>query len=288
MLIHDFLLDRIIAEDVPYGDITTESMGISDISGEMVFKARFDCVLAGAAEAAKILKKLGAELEISAKSGDRLTAGSKIMTARADAGTLHKGWKIAQNIMEHATGIASRTAAMVEKGRKINPDIVIACTRKSFPGGKTICMNAVTAGGGTPHRLGLSETFLLFDNHTSFFADSDALFTALKKAVISQPEKKLAVECETIEYAVKAADCGVGIIQFDKVKPDRLAEWVPKLRSRFPSLKILAAGGINTDTVEAYAATGIDVAVTSYVYTGKPMDIEVKIYPLNKQPTSGK
>jgi molybdenum transport protein len=280
VLIHDFLIDRLISEDVPYGDLTTESMGISGIAGEMTFRARFDCILSGADEAEKILRKLEAEVQVSARNGANLKAGDHIMTARADAGILHMGWKVAQNIMEHATGIATRTFTMVEKGRRINPYLVVACTRKSFPGAKTICLNAVQAGGGTPHRLGTSETFLLFGNHSSFFRNEDELFKALKNAAMSQPEKKLTVECETLEYAQKAAENGAGVIQFDKVKPDKLQQWIPLLRKKYPNITLEAAGGINIETVEEYAKTGIDVAVTSFVYTGKPMDIEVEIKPL--------
>lgn len=280
MLLHDHMIDKLISEDVPYGDITTEEMGISDIAGEMIFRARFDCILSGADEAAAILKKLGAELDISARNGKELKAGDHIITARGSAGILHMGWKVAQNIMEHATGIATRTNAMVKRGQKINPYLVVACTRKSFPGGKTICMNAVQAGGGTPHRLGISETFLLFGNHTSFFQTEDEMLKALSKAAMMQPEKRLTVECETIEYAEKAINAGALNIQFDKVKPDKLNEWIPMLKEKYPHITLEAAGGINIETVEEYAKTGIDVAVTSFVYTGKPMDIEVVIKPL--------
>ncbi|SDZ94146.1 molybdenum transport protein [Desulfuromusa kysingii] len=280
MLFHDDLINKLLTEDVPYGDLTTEEMGISGVQGEMIFRARFDCVLAGADEAAAILKKLGAELSISAANGKVMQAGDHIMTAKANAGILHKGWKVAQNIMEHATGIATRTAAMVAKGRAINPDLIIACTRKSFPGGKTICMNAVLAGGGTPHRLGISETFLLFSNHSNFFPDEQSLLAALTKAVKAQPEKKLTVECEDLDFAEKAIKAGAGNIQFDKVKADKLHEYIPYLRQKYPYVTLEAAGGINIETVAEYAMTGIDVAVTSFVYTGKPMDIEVVIRPV--------
>lgn len=277
MLIHKSLIEKLVTEDAPYGDITTEAMGIAGVPGVMEFRARYGCVCGGLSEAAEVLRYLGAKVETFVKSGDRLSAKAEIMRAEADAGVLHAGWKVAQNIMEHATGIATRTRAMVDNGRKANPNLVVACTRKSFPGGKTICMNAVQAGGGTPHRLGVSETFLLFDNHASFFDSEEELLAALGKAAVEQPERKLAVECESLDYAVKAAENGALIIQFDKIGPKTLVEWVPVLRERFPDVTLAAAGGINTDSVEEFASTGIDVAVTSYVYTGKPMDIEVKI-----------
>jgi len=280
VLIHDCLIEKLLMEDVPYGDVTTEALGITEKQGIMEFGSRFDCVVAGVAEAEALLKKLGADVVVKAPSGSLLNKKEPIMTAKASAGLLHAGWKVAQNIMEHASGIATRTHEMISKGRKINPDIVLACSRKSFPGGKTLCLNAVAAGGGIPHRLGTSETFLLFSNHASFFDDQNALFVALEKAVKLQPEKKLAVECETLEYAQRAADAGAGVIQFDKVLPDKLCVWIPTLRNEFPHVTLAAAGGVNIQTIESYAATGIDVAVTSCVYSGNPMDIEVKIRPI--------
>lgn len=277
MIIHDSLIERLIAEDVPYGDITTESMGISAMAGVMEFRARYACTAAGVDEAAAVLGYLGADVTAHTDNGRALAPGTLIMTAEGSAGVLHAGWKAAQNIMEHAVGIATRTRAMVDKGRAVNPNLVVACTRKSFPGGKTICMNAVQAGGGVPHRLGTSETFLLFDNHSAFFEDEGSVLKALKRASLQLPEKKLNVECATLDFAVKAAEHGAGILQFDKVQPDMLGKWIPELRRRFPHAVLAAAGGINTETIEAFASTGIDVAVTSFVYTGRPMDIEVRI-----------
>lgn len=278
MFISDLLVNHLIEEDMPYGDVTTEVMGIAHLPGVMEFKARYDCVLAGIEEAAAVLEKLGAKIEQHAAKGDHLKAGTPIMTARASAQILHAGWKVAQNIMEHACAIATRTHDMVSQGKAINPDLVIACTRKCFPTGKTISMNAIQAGGGTPHRLGLSETFLLFGNHSAFIDSHKQLLSALRQAVMLQPERKLVVECTDLEFARQAARCGAGVIQFDKVPAAQLKSWVPELKSEFPALKIAAAGGVNAKTVQDIAATGIDIVVTSSIYTGKPMDIEVKIY----------
>ncbi|MFM2480301.1 ModD protein [Celerinatantimonas sp. YJH-8] len=277
MFISNTLIDQLIREDMPYSDLTTDVMGIANEPAMMEFSARYACTLAGLDEATAILRQLGATVECLADNGMTVAAGTPILQAFGSAGVLHAGWKVAQNLMEHAVGIATRTHEMVSRGRQINPNLVIACTRKCVPGAKTLSMNAVQAGGGTPHRLGLSESFLLFENHSTFFNDEASLFKALKSAVDMQPERKLVVECEDLAYAIKVAECGVGVIQFDKISPAQLQDWVPQLKARFPHLAIAAAGGINIESISKYAATGIDVAVTSFVYTGNPMDIAVKI-----------
>ncbi|MFM2484903.1 ModD protein [Celerinatantimonas yamalensis] len=280
MFLSTTLIENLIREDLPYSDLTTETMGISEHPAVMEFSARYACTLAGMDEASTILRHLGANVEPLEKNGTTLAAGTLVLRAKGSAGVLHAGWKVAQNMMEHAVGIATRTHEMVIKGRSINPDLIIACTRKCVPGAKTISLNAIQAGGGTVHRLGLSESFLLFDNHTAFFNSEDHLLATLKKAVIAQPERKLVVECDDLDYAMKVAACGIDVIQFDKVPPSSLQNWVMQLKKRFAHLTIAAAGGINIESIQAYAKTGIDIAVTSFIYTGKPLDIAVTIKPL--------
>ena len=133
------LAARLLGEDISLGDVTTEALGIGDRQGVMEFRARFDCVLGGVAEAAAVLKQLELQPQVLHRSGTEAPAGTLFMTVTGSAAQLHAGWKVTQNIMEHATGIATRTRLMVNRGRAVNPDLVVACTRKSFPGGKTIC-----------------------------------------------------------------------------------------------------------------------------------------------------
>jgi len=280
LIIYDQLIERLLSEDVPYGDITTEAMGIANVSGIMEFRARFDCVLGGVSEAFAVLKKAGTEPEIIYNSGSKVKAGTLFMTAKGTAGQLHTGWKVAQNIMEYASGIATRTREIVDNAKKGNPAVVVACTRKSLPGAKTICMNAVEAGGAVPHRLGLSETFLMFENHSVFFEKESDAYAALEKACSKLPEKKPAVEADSLDAALRAAKAGAGNIQFDKVKPETLKEWIKLIKAEYPHIIIAAAGGVNASNAEEYALTGIDVAVTSSVYWGKPADIEVVMRPL--------
>ncbi|OPX86915.1 hypothetical protein [Pelotomaculum sp. PtaB.Bin117] len=93
---------------------------------------------------------------------------TSIIEAEGDAENLHMSWRASMNILEYASGIATRTNKILTKARKVNPKIEILATRKIFPGTKELSVKAVIVGGGLPHRLGLSETVLVFKQHLNF------------------------------------------------------------------------------------------------------------------------
>ena len=107
--------------------------------------------------AREIFLAAGASVEVFAKDGDSLAARVPFLCARGSAQALHAAYKTAQCVMEYAGGIAERTRAMVDAARSVNPQAVVAGTRKHYPGGKRIALAGLLAGGGTVHRLGRSE-----------------------------------------------------------------------------------------------------------------------------------
>ena len=113
----------------------------------------------------------------------------------------------------------------------------------------------------------------MFDQHRIF---ADDFIPLLKKMAARFPEKKIAVEAASIEEALAFAEAGADIVQCERFTPVDLTVLVTKLRAEKPSVKILAAGGINADNSREYAATEVDVLVTSWVYFGKPEDIKMK------------
>lgn len=277
--ISDTYLDQLLLEDLPYGDLTTQTLGIGQIAGVMNFHTRYACTLAGVEFAVAVLRKLSLEVEIFQHSGAQLAPGTPVLRATGAACALHYGWKIAQNLLEYASGIATRTRSLADKAREINPMIRIASTRKNFPGTKQLSIAAVTAGGGIAHRFGLSESFLMFDNHSAFFPSQEELLLAVTAAFQSQRGKKICAEVNNLEQALCFAEAGASVLQFEKILPDRLGEWIPRIKDHFPAISISIAGGVNIDNIEGYCHCGIDLAVTSWMYFGKPMDIRVIIEP---------
>jgi molybdenum transport protein len=278
--ISDNEIERYIEEDVPYGDLTTHLLGIGNIPGRIIFSTREETTLYCTEEATQVLQKCGATLTSCMPSGTKLSPGIEFLSAEGSAQVLHAGWKTALNLLEYASGIASRTQRIVDKSRSVNPALSIVTTRKSFPGTKKIAIKAITAGGALPHRLGLSETVLVFKQHTAFLGGLEMFLDSVAELRKKARETKIIVEAVTTEEAILIARSGADIVQLDKIKPSELSGTVTAIRSANPNILISAAGGINESNAAEYAATGIDIIVLSSVYFGKPSDIGVIIQPV--------
>lgn len=273
-------IERFIEEDVPYGDLTTRLLGFGASLGRIIFSTREETTLCCTEEAARVLQKFGATLTSCMPSGTKLSGGMEFLAAAGSAQALHAGWKVALNILEYASGIASRTQRIVEKCRAVHPAIAVVTTRKSFPGTKKISIKAITAGGALPHRLGLSETVLVFKQHTAFLGGLEVFLDSVRELRHKARETKIIVEADTIAEALLIARSGADIVQLDKINPFELSGAVAAIREANPHILISAAGGINEANAAEYASTGIDIIVLSSVYFGKPADIGVIIQPV--------
>src|SRR6266581_42587 len=272
-------LEGLLADDVPYGDLTTDALGIGTVSGTMQFTARDPMVLALAEDAAAIIELAGCRVELFASSGATLEQGSPILTAHGPASALLPSWKVAQTLIEIWSGVATDARAIVAAATAVAPSIAVACTRKNVPGTKRFAVAAVKAGGAAMHRLGLSETVLVFPEHRAFLGKEPfvGLVERLRRAA---PEKRLVVEVTTLEAAIVAAAVGFDVIQVEKFTPDQIALLVARMATIARSRPVVAAaGGIHAGNVAAYAQAGADVVVTSSPYLARPRDVQVRIGP---------
>jgi molybdenum transport protein len=273
----DFLLD----EDVRFGDLTMRALGIGDTPGRMTFTARQELILCGADEASRLLARLGASVTFAAQAGTRSGKGSLLFEAEGTAAALHAGWKAAQTLMEWASGIATLTHEIVAAARASAPRIAVLCTRKSVPFTRQLSLKAVIAGGGEIHRLGLSDTIMLFDEHRVFLeqpADLKAIIGKLKERA---PERAVMVEVTSEADAFEAAEALADVIQLEKFVPAAVARVVRGIQKRIDGRPVIAAaGGVNAQNAGDYAKAGADTLVTSAPYYAKPLDIQVCIGPL--------
>ncbi|HZK57298.1 MAG TPA: ModD protein [Clostridia bacterium] len=282
MFISDHDISEFIREDVPYIDLTTKLLEIEDQPGKMTFATREDTVLSGVEEVLEIFKKLDIKCNSFLPSGTFLEKDKVFIEAEGTAKGLHMAWRVSLSILEYFSGIATRTKVMVDKAKKVNPDIDIVTTRKVFPGTKKLSIKSIIAGGAWPHRLGLSETILIFQQHINFLGGYGELAKIIPEIKTVAFEKKVTVEVENMEDAILMTEAGVDTLQTDKLSVEDLTEVVEKVKSINPDICITAAGGINVNNVEAYAATGVDGIATTALYFGKPSDISVKIEPIQK------
>lgn len=275
----DARIDNFIAEDVPYLDLTCEVLEIGKEQGEMEYYTREDCVLAGGEVACRVMEKLGCSVVQIVPDGQRVAAGETFLVVRGRALDLHAAWKVCLNLFDHLSAVATKTRLMVDAAHSVNPHCEILTTRKSMPGAKDLLTSAIMAGGAFPHRLGLSETVLVFDHHLTFFGGFDAFVERLPEIKARCVEKKLFVEADAQKARVLAR-ADVDGIQFDKVPVDELAPLVQELRALDPRLTLIAAGGVNPGNAAAYAACGVDGLATTAPFAARPLDMSVRMRAL--------
>lgn len=274
----DALLESLLQDDAPYGDATTWGLGIGDQHGRISFRARQAQIACCAEEAARMgaLRNLRLDGPI-VSSGTPVEANTLLLALSGRAADLHSIWKTAQTLMEYASGIASTTAELVAAARRGNPDIAVACTRKQMPGTKALSVKAILAGGAVPHRLGLSETLLVFAEHRAFL-DGESPVDVVARLHRNWPERQVVVEVHNEEEAAIWIDAGANVIQLEKCPPETVSAVVRLAAGR--SVKIAAAGGVNTSNAEAYAHTGAHLLVSSSPYNATPRDVSVSLTPI--------
>ena len=269
-------IDRLIEDDAPLGDLTTFSMDIGNKAGAVTMKARQEMTISGTEEVKRVFEKTGiTEVQIK-PSSTKLNAGDTLLTAEGKAGNLHLAWRSGLAMLEFASGIATRTQQLVENAKAVNPGITIAGTRKHPPYLKKVALKALMAGGGIPHRTGLSDTILIFSEHLLFSDGIENIAETVSQIKNLQKEKKIVVEAHSISEALCIAKAGADVIQVDKMPPDILKKCVWQCLDIDPNITMIAAGGINAQNVELYAQTGVQVLVTSWMYFAQPADIKVE------------
>ncbi len=270
----DAEIDAFIAEDVPYFDLTAELLGIKG-EATISFLTRDNGVVSGVEEVARVCEKLGLTVSIKKTSGAKVENGEVLLEAKGDAKGVLKAWKPSQNILEYACAVATQTSKIVETIKSISPSTHFATTRKSIPATKKLALKSVLSGGGMAHRLGLSESVLIFAQYATLAGIS--LEECVKKAKEATKEQKITVEVKNVSNAVSAAKAGADIVQCDKLTPDELKTVIQKVKDVNPNIAIIATGGINLQNVAQYAAVQPDIIVSSSVYYPKPFDIKVQI-----------
>ncbi len=267
-------IERLIHEDLPYGDLTTRLAGIGERSGRIALSAREPMVVCGSEEAQAIFARLDAQVSVHAASGSQVQAGAALLEANGTAAALFAGWKVAQTLLEWASGVASATAQLRVAAAAVAPQIVIACTCKTVPFTRRLSIKAVHAGGGAMHRTGLSDSVLLFAEHR-LFAPGEEMAVLLERLSRLAPERSIVTEVTSMAEALAAAPYA-DVLQLEKFPVAAVSELVRLLDERTgPRPVIAAAGGINPGNAALYAATGVDVLVSSWPYWAPPRDVQV-------------
>ncbi|WP_303225619.1 carboxylating nicotinate-nucleotide diphosphorylase [uncultured Acidaminococcus sp.] len=269
----DKQLEEWLAEDVGSGDLTSEALLPEGAVTTGIIHAKDTGILCGVDVARQVFRVLDPSLtfEALAKDGDKLEPGTLIAKVTGSARSVLTGERLALNLLQHLSGIATRTRKLADLAKPYGTRVVD--TRKTTPGLRLLEKYAVRTGGGHNHRLGLYDAILIKDNHIAVAGGvKEALVRA--KAYASHMTK-IEIEVESLAQAKEALEGGADVIMLDNMAPEAMKECVRMIGHR---AVVEASGGIDEHNLEAAAAAGVDViSIGALTHSVKALDISLDV-----------
>ncbi|MBA2379636.1 MAG: carboxylating nicotinate-nucleotide diphosphorylase [Blastocatellia bacterium] len=268
---------QFLAEDIGRGDITTDATVDSETRGTGRFLAKDYLVICGLEVAEAVFLHLDpeiAEIESTYNDGDEVEEGTVFGTLKGYAEVLLTGERVALNLLQRMSAVATLTRQYVRAVQGTNAKIVD--TRKTTPGLRLLEKYAVTVGGGRNHRMGLDDGVLIKDNHIT-------LAGGITEAVVAAKQKvghlhKIEVEITNWAQLREAIEAGADIVMLDNQTPEEAAKLVEMSRNLNPHVLIEASGGMELERVRSYAEAGVDlISVGRITHSAKAVDISFKI-----------
>ena len=277
-------LQRMLAEDLGQGDITTALIVPAESIAEAEVIAKESGVAAGIEEAKILLESLGLKVEALVADGEKMRMNQKLMRILGDARSILSVERTLLNILSRMSGIATTTRKLKEKLQKAGLKTKVACTRKTAPGLLYFDKKAVFLGGGDPHRLHLDDMILIKDNHIATVGSvKNAVRKVREKVSFS---KKIEVEVARVDDVLVAAKAGVDIIMLDNFSPKQIEKAVKLLKKAgfFKKVLLEASGGITAENIIAFASTGVDIVSLGEITDSiKTLDISLEITKVEKK-----
>jgi nicotinate-nucleotide pyrophosphorylase (carboxylating) len=262
---------RAFAEDLgESSDLTTEAIVPDAARGVARVIAKEEAVLAGTEVLFASFRELDhdAVVEFSAKDGDVVRPGDVIATIEGSLRAILTAERTALNFLMRLSGVATITRRFVEAAGGVE----VKDTRKTIPGMRVLEKAAVRSGGGVNHRMGLSDSYLIKDNH---IAAAGSVTEAIVRARTTHPSLWIEVECETLEQVTEALEAGAHELLLDNMDVVTMAEAVRLARGR---AKTEASGGVTLETIGDIARTGVDsVSVGALTHSAPAVDFSLEV-----------
>jgi len=271
----DDAVTRALAEDLGRaGDVTSIATVPEDTRGRAVMVARKPGVVAGLPLSEATFRRLAPDIAIEphSRDGTAIGAGAKLMTIAGNARAMLAAERTALNFVGHLSGIATATAAFVEKIAHTKARII--CTRKTTPGLRALEKYAVRCGGGFNHRFGLDDAMLIKDNHIAVAGGIRAVLTRAKAAIGHLV--KIEIEVDSLDQLEEVLDTGLAdVVLIDNFDLGAMRQAVAMVKGR---LVIEASGGITLASAAAIAETGVDyLSSGSLTHSVQNLDIGLDI-----------
>jgi len=275
------IIREMIRADVGFEDITTEALieRGTEVVADVV--SREDGVVAGVDVAEMMAREFSISLIRWKDDGDTIKAGERLLTLEGDAMDILMVERTMLNLMMKMSGIATLTRKMLQRARAVNEGIRIAATRKTTPGLQWFEKQAVRIGGGDTHRFRLDDCAMIKDNHIAIVGSIEDAVRRVREHVSFT--KKVEVEVESPDDALRAAEAGADIILLDNMSPDTIRNTLEELEGRGLRGDVIveASGGIKPDNIEDYASTGVEVISMGFITSSAcPVDLSLEIREL--------
>jgi nicotinate-nucleotide pyrophosphorylase (carboxylating) len=262
------LIRRAIAEDLAGGvDITSTATLAADAKLNAQFIARKDGVIAGIDMAIATLAEVGVtDATALVKDGDHVKGGTVLIKVTGNARGILLAERTALNFLGHLSGIATLTAQWVlaVAGTKTQ----IRDTRKTTPGMRVLEKYAVRMGGGTNHRMSLSDAALIKDNHIAAAGGVVQAFSLVREKF---PNSEIEIEVDNLQQLREVLPLNPGLVLLDNMSPAQCAEAVSLVAG---ATRLEASGGITIENAGAYAEAGVDyIAVGALTHSAPNFDI---------------
>lgn len=264
------LVRAAIQEDMPKGDITTESLALKPRLGFAKLKAKADIVLSGAPIFEQTMHLLEPNVKIKwhFDEGQKILKGQNICTIEGDLVQVLKAERVALNFLGHLSGIATYTKKFVDAIAGTHTKILD--TRKTTPGYRDLEKKAVVHGGGENHRMNLSTAILIKDNHI-------AVMKGLTAAVIrvrSHSNLPIEVEARTLKEVEEAVSLQVDRILLDNMDNQMLSRALKMIPT---SIKTEASGNMSIERVRSVAELGVDyISVGALTHSAPVADVSLE------------
>lgn len=269
---------RFLAEDIGRGDVTSDRVVPRAARAEALMIAREACVVAGLPLARAVFLAVDPELAFAerASDGDRVAAGAILARIEGPAGPILSGERVALNLVQRLSGIATVTRAYVDAIAGTGASV--SDTRKTTPGLRVFEKYAVHVGGGRNHRMGLYDAILIKDNHRAIAGGAAAAVAAARQS--NGDAMPIQVEIDALADLPRVLDLGVEAVLLDNMTPAETAAAVALARAhpKGRGCWIEASGGITLATVRGYAEAGVDtISVGALTHSAPAVDIALDI-----------
>ena len=262
------LIKRALAEDLDGGEDITSVATVSGAERVVAdFVARRDGVIAGLDMARAVLEEVGlTDISIYVKDGDHVSAGKTLMSVRGDTRAILLAERTALNFLGHLSGIATLTNVWVSA--VAGTSCKIRDTRKTTPGMRVLEKYAVRMGGGTNHRMSLSDAALIKDNH---IAAAGGVAEAFLKVRAQFPKAEIEIEVDNLDQLAEVLPLKPDLILLDNMSPELCRKAVEAVAGQS---KLEASGGISLESAKSFAQTGVDyLAIGALTHSAPVLDI---------------